>query len=634
MADPATSPLADDSGMGAWRPIPEQREIIEAPASARLLIVAPPGTGKTAVACARVGHLVRESGVAASNVLIMSFTRTAVAEIRARIEGHVGPGISVSAMPITTVDSHAWALQFGFSEDQEVPTKWFARHYDVSIRRALELLKERSSDVIGFLARFEHVIVDEAQDLVGDRLELVSELIKCLPPTCGVTVFADFLQAIYDFNAGTVVADTLTSDSLRNMLGPEFTEKRLTHLHRFKNEKLAAVLTQVRELLELSTLPPAQARASVRALLQREEVAEPLTIRPWEIGETEGISGDDGLLILFRSRAEVLCASSSLCRRGIPHRIRMSGLPDCIHPWFARVFAGFVPSGMVLTKPEFFERAVARGIGPDAAEAAWHTLRRLARRRDGVDWRGLRVQLSRPRPPVEACYLDLGTSGPTIGTVHASKGREARRIYYCMPPETDDSLQELRVDYVALTRGSEMVRVGAAVAYRASDESDRVFRFEKRGQRGARTARIEVGRIGDLVDESALDGEAWELFQEYLWTDRLGIRPLRASKAKCGNAWQYVLAEAVDEGVGTHCGRLSSDLQRDIFSISRRLHSRRGKQWIPGKQLYDLYRVAVRTVVMAEDDHRLGALPLAVRETGYFLVPVVRGWSLAYFKIE
>ena len=39
----------------------------------------------------------------------------------------------------------------------------------------------------------------EAQDLVSERADLVIELIRALPRGCGVTVFADSLQAIYGF---------------------------------------------------------------------------------------------------------------------------------------------------------------------------------------------------------------------------------------------------------------------------------------------------------------------------------------------------------------------------------------------------------------------------------------------------
>ncbi len=77
----------DQPGPFAWLPV--QEEIIKAPANARLFVEAAPGTGKTAVACARVGHLLQQ-GHTAGCIHLVSFTRTAVAEIRNRIVAMVG----------------------------------------------------------------------------------------------------------------------------------------------------------------------------------------------------------------------------------------------------------------------------------------------------------------------------------------------------------------------------------------------------------------------------------------------------------------------------------------------------------------------------------------------------------------
>ena len=56
----------------------EQLEIIMEPPASWQLVAAGPGTGKTAVACQRVAYLVDE-GVPPSRILLVSFTRTAVA---------------------------------------------------------------------------------------------------------------------------------------------------------------------------------------------------------------------------------------------------------------------------------------------------------------------------------------------------------------------------------------------------------------------------------------------------------------------------------------------------------------------------------------------------------------------------
>ena len=67
----------------------EQNLIIEAKAAQRLLIDAGPGTGKTAVACARIAHLINGHFCAPHNIIVVSFTNTAVYEIRERIKTYL-----------------------------------------------------------------------------------------------------------------------------------------------------------------------------------------------------------------------------------------------------------------------------------------------------------------------------------------------------------------------------------------------------------------------------------------------------------------------------------------------------------------------------------------------------------------
>ncbi len=620
-------------GPDEWSPTPEQREIIEAPPGARVLVVAPPGTGKTAVACGRAAHLIRELGVAPSNVLIISFTRTAVAEIRSRIGRFVGNAGMTAAIAISTVDSHAWSLQQGFGEESGSGV-WKDGNYDLTIQQAIALLQRRDTDVVDYLSRFEHVIVDEAQDLVGIRLDLVSELTKCLPSTCGVTVFADFLQAIYDFSSDTADTDAVTSDVLRGMLGAEFIERKLTRLHRFKNEQLAAVLTNVRTLMESKQLPPTQLRQCVRQILEQSKVVKPVTIEPWKVHEIPKIAELDDLLILFRTRAEVLCASDALTAKGIRHRVRMSGLPDCVHPWLARVFMGFRPTGLVLERREFDERFAATVGSGEASDPAWELLQRLARRQSGVDPRKLRLQLSRPRPPVEACFLDLGTCGPTLGTVHASKGRESNRVLYCLPPEGSDTYEEARIDYVAMTRGSASVRIGSAFKYHSAslqEDSGRVFRHELsiKVRTGAKIVHMEVGRAGDLIEETVVVGDQALDVQQRLWATRDEVVQVEAG-CTSESDWQYDIVEAADAGPRVGLGRLSKSVRNDAFSVAKTLSNVVGGKWTPGTKMSGLYRIAARTVVLREDDPRLGSMPPSIRDTGYFLVPVLRGWCTVF----
>src|SRR5690606_1547036 len=68
-------------------PDDEQRQVIGADAEDRLLVVAGPGAGKTAVITERVRHLLSEGHERPGDVYVISFSRAAVSVVDARLAG-------------------------------------------------------------------------------------------------------------------------------------------------------------------------------------------------------------------------------------------------------------------------------------------------------------------------------------------------------------------------------------------------------------------------------------------------------------------------------------------------------------------------------------------------------------------
>ena len=64
-----------------------QRAVAEAPADARLLVIAGAGQGKTEVVASRIEYLVEDEGLSASTeIMALSFSRAAVHAVRTRLD--------------------------------------------------------------------------------------------------------------------------------------------------------------------------------------------------------------------------------------------------------------------------------------------------------------------------------------------------------------------------------------------------------------------------------------------------------------------------------------------------------------------------------------------------------------------
>jgi hypothetical protein len=111
----------------------------------------------------------------------------------------------------------------------------------------------------------------------------------------------------------------------------------------------------------------------------------------------------------------------------------MSDLPVVVRPWLGWLLGETVQA--ILGREDFDKLWESRGsVCPapflsEQRDDCWALLHRLAAgsRPRTLDLVHLRNIAARARPPVELCYADLGTTGPILGTIHAS--RDAKRTW-------------------------------------------------------------------------------------------------------------------------------------------------------------------------------------------------------------
>ena len=615
----------------------EQMRVICADPGARILVDAGPGTGKTAVACARIAWLIEDGGLSPEEIWLVSFTRTAVHELRNRIGTYLTDRSRVSSIRITTIDSFAWKIHSGFDE-----TAALLDGYQDNIEKAKEMIRN-DEGVREFLSRIKYLLIDEAQDIIGTRVELILEFINALSEVAGVTVLSDEAQAIYGFSENEEnyernenIKRTLP-ENIRKYMNGYFSELELLEIHRTSDETLCSVFSEGRTILKDSTLQGKNRFKQVYDLINKKNHGK-LGVHSKDLENLSGIPDDS--FLLFRKRGEALEASSRLQLH--PHRVRMSGLPRMLPDWIARLFWDWTERDMDLKS--FQERWEER-IGSDSDPLPeWRTLIRIVGRTETlVDVRKLSEILSRGTPPPELSLPDFGSKGPLIGTIHGAKGREACQVRLYLPgvPKDEDGTtdwdEEARVLFVGASRAKEYLLVGKFVSGSFTTTLKPRGRAYSVPFRGKGSPRVEIGRQGD-IDASGLVGkslfrscEAATACQKRLI--ELGIEGSIIYMQGTFRSGRYEVCPT--EG----CNRtplffLSTQVNQNLISISSQAASRNKTRPClrPPEKLFHLRLFGTTTLALSPDDRKRDNLLSPWKESGFMIAPLVLGYVEAYFR--
>ncbi len=641
---------AEATGMDETEAIPEfhvvppaqiewdksQRDVIGAPPEDRLLVGAGPGTGKTAVACARVSQLIDQDELEPSRIWLISFTRTAVHEIRDRIAAYLEDSAAAYAVKIATLDSHAWTIHSGFDEGARI-----LGTYEENIERVLELVRQDEDVADYFLNNVAHLVVDEAQDIVGIRAELVVEMIRRLSPSCGVSVFADDAQAIYGFADDREVRSDETGEpplpeKVRRGAADAFRECELTQVHRTGSPQLLTIFSDTRRRV----LTAAGESEDKLAEIKDEVISLAHGIAPRV--DNSALTELEDAFILYRRRCDVLLTTSILTQNGIPHRVRMSGLPVCLAPWIGAALSEYTDAN--LSRNRFIELWAGKVHGTSLAtceaDDAWAHLVRIAgagRTQTVVDMRLLRQRLGRKQPPAELCHAELGLRGPIVGTIHASKGREAD-IVHLMLPHTQgsnvDQDEEARVVFVGATRGRSRLLVGRGSRQfaRRVEKSGRAYCLQTKNDKPR--AQFEIGHDGDIVAEG-LAGRSFFVGSDAVRTAQTRIRGFVDEAvslvAEADRDTNFVYRLKVD-GQGQCIAVLSQGVNTDLFTVGDAIQKKLGGgRRRPPDTIRHLHVRGVRTIVLLPDGPESGMLHEPWSSSGIMLAPLVLGYSTAYF---
>ena len=440
-----------------------QEAIIEAPAIERTIVNAGPGTGKTWTLIEKIIHMINAEQAAAENILVLCFSRSAVEVVRTRLAdaaeaGRIG--FEWQDVDVRTFDSFStYMLAWVLENHPELLHKGFlleAHNYDDRIKVAKSVF-EKKKDI---LADYEHIIVDEVQDLVGPRAELVLAMLRGLPESCGFTILGDSCQSLYDYMAEGNPSIMSSEKFYQNIFKsfPNANYYALIHNHR-QGDELGEMMIPYRQAILTGS---ARDRASVAEKLLSTISALPVKLTQFSRSDALRYVGQGKTLgILTRTNGQALQISAWLQNADVPHSLHRGLGAPTLGDWIAQVFCDYENESVDQNTFIAKHLSLFPEVDYETAQARWMALVATqpgeARNRYEVSdlLKGL---LRNAREPV---LFESGTEKKhaiTVSNIHRAKGKEFDHVIVIddvieamANPENEDILEH-KVCYVALTR--------------------------------------------------------------------------------------------------------------------------------------------------------------------------------------
>lgn len=438
----------------------EQQAVVDQPWNARVLVTAGAGSGKTHTLVRRLDALMgrEENALEAREILVLSFSRAAVRELKDRISRHAEQARRVRAQ---TFDSWAYSLLTSAFPDED----WSRYGFDERIRQAEDAITKGAVEA-GEQGAPAHVVIDEVQDLVGDRRNMVETLLDHFQDSCGFTVVGDPAQAIYGFQVSDPDARAAETnyffDWLRASYPDDLVELHLSRNFRAESDEASTALPLGAVLQKLPSEPDPAAAEGGRL---HGELRSGLLALPSFGALTSSFTLDslrdfpDTCAVLCRDNRQALVIAEALHEHGVPHRLQRSAQDRPVPAWVAGVLRR---TGSATIGEERFHELVEQAGTPTGTDIdrMWRSLRAVARGGRG------QLDLGKVRRSVAEGWFpdDLAAVEPVplvVSTVHRAKGLEFDRVVLVEPPTMAelskyhthvDPAAEARALYVAMTR--------------------------------------------------------------------------------------------------------------------------------------------------------------------------------------
>ena len=242
----------------------EQLEVYRAPFEQSTVVIAGPGSGKTHTLLLRLARLVHEQGTPPNEILVLAYNRAVVTELKHRLSelfSRLGYRTLIHRLNIFTYHSFIKRCIPDISDLIPLGTN---TEGDVWVEKFLERIQSEPGLVINTLGSLRYVFIDEFQDIIRPRYEMIKQIAN--PKKTSITVIGDPDQSIYGYDRVKYgkPPDPREADTFFNLFEEEYSASRYSLKKNYRS--FPDIITESQNLISLN---------SERLELPLEHVREP-----------------------------------------------------------------------------------------------------------------------------------------------------------------------------------------------------------------------------------------------------------------------------------------------------------------------------------------------------------------------
>lgn len=596
----------------------EQNEIITMSPIERTIVNAGPGTGKTWTLIEKIRYMLNDLDMDPESILVLCFSRAAVEVVRTRLNDAAEQGmlrLNWRMVDVRTFDSFCTYIIFWIKENHPelLPENYSIENedYDARIKTASKILEQYPDT----MALFEHVIIDEVQDLVGSRAEFVLTLLKILPNACGFTLLGDSCQAIYDYvaeNDSTV----MSSMEFYNFLFKRFNTANYYTIEKNyrQDEELEEIVAPYREAI-LSK----QAKNRLRAVknLYRSISETKFNLNHFGMIEAYKYVKKGTLGILTRTNAQALQISTWLRNEGVVHKLEQ--------PISDTEPAGWIGKILCCAKTDIIDRKeftnIFNSLYPQNffdANQYWNALVSTQTNQGKNHYEIediLRGIMQNGKNPLlyENPLTDLPSI--TVSNIHRAKGREFDSVIVLseifseiIENDNDDDLEH-RICYVAATRSRKKLEIAPWKTQYIRIMKDKERKCFKSGGYSSRKylSHYEIGAVTDFDPRFFASSENLQNFLRENLEPGTRLKLIKQPKdSHTYICYKLVLEDDEKETIAVTTPQFAVGMEKAIQKIYEN-YSSIGYKYFPNV-FSDIYVEGLTTCISAHGNDIPGAL--------------------------